>query len=136
MILEYKLKKYWLFQKSGGFSVKKKSRSILESLNYSAEILSDSRNLLLLFPQGQLSSMHASSFEFEKGVERILKKVTGNIQIILGVCLTDYFSEAKPGLYIYLKEYEGKEYDVENIQKDYNQFYAGCIVENLSKKDL
>ena len=136
MMLEYQLKKYWLFQKSGGFSVKKKSRSILESLNYSAEILSDSRNLLLLFPQGQLSSMHASSFEFEKGVERILKKVTGNIQIILGVCLTDYFSEAKPGLYIYLKEYEGKEYDVENIQKDYNQFYAGCIVENLSKKDL
>ena len=136
MMLEHQLKKYWFFQKSGGFSVKKKSRSILESLNYSAEILSDSRNFLLLFPQGQISSMHASSFQFEKGIERILKKVTGKVQVIFATCLTDYFSEAKPGLYIYLKEYEEKEYDVEKLQQAYNQFYAGCIAENIRKKDL
>ena len=136
MMLEDQLKKYWFFQKSGGFSVKKKSRSIIESLNYSVEILSDNHNLLLLFPQGQISSIHVSSFEFEKGVERILKKVSGKIQVIFAACLTDYFSESKPGLYIYLKEHEGKETDIDKIQQAYNQFYAGCITDNISKKDV
>jgi hypothetical protein len=53
MMLEDQLKRYWFFKYTGGFSVKKKSKSITETLNYTQELLSDGKNLVLIFPHGQ-----------------------------------------------------------------------------------
>ena len=72
-MLEEQLKKNWFFQYTGGYSIKKSTRSVVESLNYTAELLENNKNLVLMFPQGKIQSMHRSEFVFEKGIERILK---------------------------------------------------------------
>jgi len=91
MMLEDQLRKYMFFNKTGGYSIKKGSRSIIESLNYTARLLSDNKNLVLIFPQGEIQSIYTGTLHFEKGLEHILKKMTSKAHIIFLVCLIDYF---------------------------------------------
>ncbi len=135
MMLEDQLRKFSFFINTGGYSVKKKSRSVIESINYTIELLSDSKNLVMLFPQGRITSIYDQSFQFEKGLERILKEVNDKVQIIFLANLIDYFSNQKPSLFIYLKEYNNMNTDIEKIQKEYNMFYSGCVAENIKKAE-
>lgn len=136
MMLEEQLKKYPFFIKSGGYSVKKGNRSILESIQYTAEILKESGNAVLLFPQGKIQSVYESTFKFEKGIEKVLEAVECSIQIIFIVNLTDYFSDPKPGLYIYYREYEDNKSGTVTLQEEYNSFYQSCISEQQKKNAL
>ena len=127
MMLEEQLRKYWFFNYTGGFSVSKKSKSILETLNYTSDLLNDNRNMVLIFPQGEIQTMHNQKFEFEKGMDRILKNKENSIQIIFLANLVDYFSNPKPSIYLYLSEFNGNVISVESIQSKYNEFYNQCV---------
>ncbi len=135
MMLEEQLKRFSFFINTGGYSIKRGSRSVVESLNYTAELLSDNRNMVLLFPQGKITSIYDQTLIFEKGVEHIINKVEGKLQIIFMVNLVDYFSEERPSLFIYLREYNPVEYKTEMIQEDYNRFYSECVAVNINKAD-
>jgi 1-acyl-sn-glycerol-3-phosphate acyltransferase len=135
MMLEEQLKKHMFFNKAGGYSVKKGSRSVLETIAYTENLLTDPKNMVLLFPQGKIESLYTQLIRFETGIEHIIKRLTSDIQVIFLVNLIDYFSNPKPGLYMYIKEYEGKDFTTEKLQKEYNRFYSDCISENRLKQD-
>ena len=104
MMREDQLKKHWYFQYTGGYSIKKGSKSIIESLQYTKQLLNKNSNLVLMFPQGEIHSMHNIEFKFEKGIERIVSNKTADFQIIFVANFIDYFSKPKPELFIYLEE--------------------------------
>lgn len=135
MMLEEQLKKHMFFNKTGGYSVRKGSRSIVETLNYTAELLADKNNLVLIFPQGEIESIYHQTFRFEKGIEHVIEKVKGKVQILFVVNLIDYFSNQKPGLYIYFTEYSGSDFRSENLAKEFSIFHVSCVEQNLSKKE-
>jgi 1-acyl-sn-glycerol-3-phosphate acyltransferase len=135
MMLEEQLRKFSIFKYCGGYSIKKGSRSALESISYTVELLSDKNNLVMLFPQGKITSVYNQSYIFEKGLERILREADGRIQIIFIANLTDYFSNEKPTLFTYYQEYKNADIDVLKIQDDYNRFYSRCIEENIKAAD-
>jgi 1-acyl-sn-glycerol-3-phosphate acyltransferase len=134
MMLEEQLRKFSFFRNTGGFSVKKGSRSAVESLRYASKLLSDKQNMVLMFPQGEIRSMHQQEIVFEKGLEIILKMTENPVQIVFVANLTDYFSQAKPLLRIYAEEYTGSEFDLAGIQSAYQLFYHRCLAENLKIK--
>jgi len=127
MMLEQQLRKYWFFNYTGGFSVNKNSKSIIETLNYTKDLLNDNKNMVLLFPQGEIESMHRQTFKFEKGIERVIKDKEGKIQIIFMANLIDYFSSPKEGLYMHFSEYEKSDWSAATIEAGYNRFYQQCI---------
>jgi len=133
MMLEEQLKKNIFLNKAGGYSVRKGSRSIIETLGYTAELLSDKKNLVLMFPQGKIESMHNQKIKFEQGIEHVLKKTEGKVQVLFLVNLTDYFSNPKPGLYMYIREHTGPDNSTETLQSEFNGFYASCVSANLGK---
>jgi 1-acyl-sn-glycerol-3-phosphate acyltransferase len=133
MMLEEEIKKNKIPNYVGGYSVKKKSRSIIESINYTSELLTDNKNLVLLFPQGKIHSLYTPSIQFEKGFNNILKRISNKVQILFIVNLVDYFSDVKPSLYMYFKEYQNLNIDAEKMQNDFNSFYAECISGNIQK---
>lgn len=135
MMLEEQIGKFPLLNKVGGYSVKKRSRTIIETLNYTNELLSDKNNLVLLFPQGEIQSVYTPVIRFGKGLERILKDNSGKIQVLFLANLIDYFSEEKPTLYTYLLDYAGSGTSMEILEKEYNSFYSGCISVNINKSD-
>lgn len=135
MMLEEQLKKFSFFNQTGGYSIRKKSREAVESINYTAELLRDQRNMVLLFPQGKIESLYKTTFQFESGIGRIVEKTSCEIHILFIANLIDYFSNRKPGLYIYVSEYKSDKFDTTSIQDAYNLFYKQCIGANSLKSE-
>ncbi len=102
MMLEEQLRKNWFFKYTGGFSIQKKSKSIVETLSYTAELLSHPQNLVLLFPTGKIQSMHKDQF-FEKGTEKILQKLQDSVHVIFMVNVIDYFSHPNHHFLLFTK---------------------------------
>lgn len=127
MMLEEQLKKFMILNKAGAFSVQKNSRDLIRSLQYSLDLLADKNNLLLIFPQGEIQSSHTDYLFFESGLEYLLKHTENHIQLIFNINLTDYFSDKKPALTIYLKKYVPETpINLQTIEADFNQFVTAC----------
>lgn len=127
MMLEEQLKKNMILNKGGAFSIQKNSRGMLESLNYSIDLLSDNNNVLLIFPQGEVQSLYTDNFIFEKGVDFLLKNKKIEFQCIFNINMVDYLSEKKPKLTVYFKKH--KFYpasDIQQIERDFNTFARDC----------
>lgn len=135
MMLEEELRKNIFLNKSGGYSIKRRSRSVIETIDLTAELLGDKRNIVLLFPQGEIRSLYTRRIIFENGVDHILNRVKKDVQILFLVNLVDYFSGQKPGLYMYFKEYQEKTRNTKNMEEEYNNFYDECMAENLCKTE-
>lgn len=133
MMLEEQLQKNWFFKYTGGFSINKNSKSIIETINYTAELLAERKNMVLLFPQGEIESMHNTDFIFEKGVEKILQRTKNGIQIIFVANLVDFHSNVKPVLHAYLQDYT-RSSSVAEIQTEYSRFYKNCIANQIKMK--
>jgi 1-acyl-sn-glycerol-3-phosphate acyltransferase len=127
MMIEEQLRKFWFFNYTGGFSVRKNSKSIIETLDYTRQLLTNKNNLVLMYPQGEIQSMHEPVFKFERGLEHILKKMENPVQVVFMVSLVDYFSNPKPGLFLYLTEYKGTDFKTETIQMEFSGFYSDCV---------
>ncbi len=136
MMLEEHLMNHMFFNKTGGYSVKKGSRSVIETIDYTAQLLSDRKNIVLMFPQGEIRSMHTSVITFEKGIEHVIKKINSRIHIVFIANIIDYFSSPKPGLYMYFREYPGDDFTTATLEREYNQFYSESISENLKMTDV
>ncbi len=135
MMLEEQLRKHWYFNYTGGFSVKKSARSAVETIQYSAGLLSHPNNLVLLFPQGKVESIHKHAITFEKGVEKILERTDRkSVQIVFLVNSVDYFINRKPILYHYTKEYCGDSINHRDIEQQYNAFFKESIQQQTDKK--
>lgn len=127
MMLEEQLRKNMILNKCGCFSVRKNSRSIIETLDYCKDIVKERGNMLLIFPQGEIQSMHTEQIKFESGLRYLLKHIENDVNIVFNVNLADYFSEKKPKLNIYFKVLSSSHFtEIQHIEKEYNAFYTEC----------
>jgi 1-acyl-sn-glycerol-3-phosphate acyltransferase len=127
MMLEEQLKKRMFLNKTGAYSIRKGDRSALESLRYTAEILSDPRHLAVLFPQGSIHSLTDWPVKFEKGWYRIFKYLEHPIQVIIFITLFDFFSDRKPQLHLYLYDYPYEGKSLEQMESDFNGYLQQSI---------
>ncbi|MFC0515436.1 lysophospholipid acyltransferase family protein [Mucilaginibacter angelicae] len=86
----------------GAYSIQKGSRAMLESLAYSAGILDQPDNLIVIFPQGELYSNHETHIHVEKGVYKLMQQIKGPCQVVYHCILIDYFESLKPRAYVHL----------------------------------
>jgi hypothetical protein len=128
MMLEKQLRPRMFLNKAGAYSIRKGSRDMLRSLQYTAELLHDRHNLVVMYPQGEFQSLHAFPLRFERGMGKILALSPGEFQIVFYAALIDYFEHRKPGLTLYLHTldpYSGN--TTEDLESAYNVFLSGCI---------
>ena len=130
MMLRDQLEKRMFLNKAGAYSIEKSSRSILESLEYSAELLSSPENMVMMFPQGHFESLYGRDFQFAPGIGRILEQCTHTPQIVFNINLIDYFSKPAPTLFIRTRTYQG-EPSLMKIKEAFNQFH----MESIRKQD-
>ena len=130
MMEEEQLRKNWFLNYCGGYSITKNNRSIIESLQYTAHLLEDKNNLILLFPQGEIRSMHDQIFIFQKGIIKIFQLVRNDIQIVFMANFIDYYSNTRPTVYAYLKNYKGGT-ALPEMQSAYNNFHHECLSEHI-----
>lgn len=128
MMLEDQLEKNRFLRKIGAFSIKKNSKTAKRSLYYAAEKLTDPRNMVLLFPQGEIRSQHTYPMVFDHGWARVILNSHAHFQPLMVAHVLDYFSSPKPLLrqYIYSPE-QTSGFTCSELQQEYNSFYNRCI---------
>lgn len=126
MILEETSREQPFLKYAGAFSVNKRSRDLLKSLDYAAQLLNDPKNLVLIYPQGKLYSNFVNEVNFEKGVSRITKQVQGSFQLVFAAAFVQYFKHKKPTATVYLKNVSESFVDkpINELQNAYQQYYS------------
>ncbi len=127
MMLEQQLKKHWYFQYSGAYSVKKNSRSIIESLDYTKQLLTNSNNMVFIFPQGKIYSLYNDRIHFKKGVQKVINLSDSDLQVVFVANLLDYFSNSRVNLFMHFKTFLAKDLKGNNVEYIYNDFYRDLI---------
>jgi len=127
MMLEEELAKRMFLTRCGVFSVRKNSRELIESLNYAAELLQNPRNVVTIYPSGEIISHHVQNFTFQQGFSRLAGDKRNHTAIAFAVVLVDHFSLARPEIRIYLESYTA-ERTAEAIENAYHSFYQSCIL--------
>lgn len=124
MISEENYNKVWFLKYLGSFSVKKNSRSIIQTLEYAGRLLDNPENLVLIFPQGKLYSGHTDEIQFEKGLMNLINQSSKKFQYIFAASFVDYFGYRKPSVTCYLKNWESAEFtSLQLIKSTYNKHY-------------
>lgn len=122
MMLEEELKKNIFLKFAGGYSINKKSRTIIETIRYTQNLLQNDDNMVLMFPQGRIESLYKDSIYFEKGIHTILEKAP-DCRIIFIANFIDFCSSRKPTLFLNFEEIEHTPSNMMNIETLYNKFY-------------
>lgn len=138
MMEEENLRRLFLFRKLGVFSVSKKPRITIESLNYAADLLkTDSKRAVWIFPQGKIFPNDARPIRFYKGAAKIIEKV--------GKCLSlpvtfryEHLGNFKPEIFVKIGKPDlivgDKNFDV----KKFTDFFSNkmTVVLNDLKTDV
>ena len=124
MITEENYDRVWFLKYLGSFSVKRNSRSIIETLEYAGRLLDNPDNLVLIFPQGKLYSNHIDGIQFQKGLMNMINISKRKFQYIFAASFVDYFEHRKASLNCYLQDWEGAEFtSLQLIKSAYNKHY-------------
>ncbi len=124
MITEENYDSVWFLKYLGSFSVKKNSRSIIETLEYAGRLLDDADNLVLIFPQGKLYSNHTDEIQFQKGLMNMINISKRKFQYIFAAAFVDYFEHRQASVNCYLQDWEGAEFtSLQLVKSAYNKHY-------------
>lgn len=128
MVLEDTMNQVGFFKYLGAFSVNKKPKQVIESLNYAAGLLNDPQNMVVIFPQGKLYSNFTDSVTFEKGLFKITGMATPGFQYLFCAAFTENFDHKKPLVNIGFKAEQSNTLAADDVQRAYQQHY------NLTKQ--
>ncbi len=110
----------------GVFSIQKNNRDFLNSLDYTSEILMDPKNLVAIYPAGEMFTQHRQTVQFQAGIERVFHSEHEPFSIVFAVFLTDYFGFSRPEIRLYLENYSG-ERTMLAMTDAFNSFYQYCV---------
>jgi hypothetical protein len=133
MMQEDHLQKRMFFNRVGGFSINRKSKEVVESLQYTAKLLDDPNNLVTVFPQGTLESNHIDEINVERGIDYIVKKIKGDCQIIYYSAFIEYFESLKPSVYFhFLNCGTNRDFDFERLKAMINDHHKKALKEQVN----
>ena len=128
MMLEEQLENRRFLSKLGAFSIRKGSRSVLDSLQYAASLFEKENTMLLYFPQGKFYSHQVGNISFEPGISMLARKIQRPYTLCFTCILIDYFEDKKPSLSVYFELHGPIETDnYLEIESAYNEFYHKCV---------
>jgi 1-acyl-sn-glycerol-3-phosphate acyltransferase len=123
MILEDTVRKVFFLKYMGAFSMQKNSRSMIESLDYAANLLQDPKNLVLIFPQAKLYSNFVDDVHFERGLLKIIKQAKGKFQYIFAATFIEFFQHKKPTINVYVETTRQEVNTIDELKNLYQQHY-------------
>ncbi len=135
MMLEEQLKTRMFLNKAGAYSVRRGSRSVIDSINYSSRLLKERSNMVVIYPQGEISSLYTFPVRFERGIERIIRGAGPGITVLFYVALVDWFSSKKPTLTIRLRKFDnsGATGHAE-LEEAFNRLLADSIAAQIQRE--
>ncbi len=132
MSLKKQLIKHPWLSRFGSFSVEPGTTSVEESLTYAAEILNTPGNVFLFFPQAMLESNHVRQIEMRTGIADIMKKVSGNCQLVWSSNLVEYFESLKPSVHCHMLNCgTNHEFNFDEFKTKVNEHHRASIQKQI-----
>ncbi len=124
LMLEKELQKRQYLRGLGAFSIAPGSRSVVESGQYLVDLLYSPQNIVLLYPQGQLESMHEHQIRFAPGMLRYACQQNDAIYWLFSAFFLDFGANSKATVYHYhqVMTFEIRP-SAEEISRLYQLFY-------------
>jgi hypothetical protein len=126
MILEETGRKFFFMKYLGAYTVQKGSRDILASLDYTASLLAEPDNLVLIFPQGTLYSNFTDEIKFQNGLSRVLNLAAGQFQTVFAVSFIEYLQNKKPTANINLEVVADSFTNIEGLKIAFQTYYQSA----------
>lgn len=124
IVSEDNFRKVWFLKYMGAVPLKRRSRSMIKTLEYAGTLLDDPDNLVLIFPQGKLFSMHVHSVHFEKGLLNLINSSAKKFQYLFAANFVDYLANRKPALTCFLQEWDAEHFtSLQMIRDAYHKHY-------------
>ncbi len=105
------MKKYSFFKYIGVFSVDRNiAAEAVRSINYAAELLSNTDKYLWIFPQGEMTPQDKRPLKFFSGITKLAEK-TGSVNIVPVCFRYEFMMEQRPEVFISIGKpilYNGK----------------------------
>jgi len=103
MMLDDQLHKYSFFSRVGAYGIDPANpKAALRSLKYTVDILNQKvipRNMVCMFPQGELQPWNPPGLSFKPGLEWIIKHVSGPVQCIPLAMRCEFIEEQRPEVF-------------------------------------
>jgi len=101
MMLEEQLETYWFFKNIGAFSINQKNpKSILTTFNYTIETISNSKNVLIFYPQGEIEEYGKRPLVVKDGLKVLISMSHFPVNILPAAFKIKYGSNKKPDVLV------------------------------------
>lgn len=101
LMLEEQLKRYWFFKKLGCYSIDlNNNQKMVTSLKYTIDLLIKSRNLVTIYPQGEIQAYDEKQIILKEGITFIAKNSKITFQILPIAFKIHYSNEKLPIIYL------------------------------------
>jgi hypothetical protein len=126
MMLEERLSIFRYYRNIGAYSVNPgKRKSVLESIQYTADILSDKDKLAIVFPQGEIRSYYEGPQKLQKGINLILKKTMAPVSVLPVYFRIEYYEKMRPEIWCGFGEVMESSEVIKNHSAFENRFING-----------
>lgn len=123
MMLEDFLEKTPILTGIGAYSIKRNSRSILESFSYTRELLTTPDHVVFLYPQGALFSQSVDEVAFKSGIQKLLDTLHQPVTVVFMAVFLDYGIHDKETVSVILHQVPGTT-PISDLEAAYNTFYS------------
>lgn len=129
MILEETARKNSFMKYLGAYTVQKGTRDIITSLDYTASLLAEPDNLVLIFPQGTLYSSFVNQILFQNGLSRVIKQASGQFQTVFAVSFIEYLQHKKATVNVNLQLLADSFSGIDELQEAFQTYYQTAKLE-------
>ncbi len=100
MMLEEQLKRYWFFNYVGCYSINLQYvKSSISSLRYTLDILSDERNVVVIYPQGEIEPYEKRPLELKGGISFLSQNAKKDFTVLPAAFKIHYSNKRLPLVY-------------------------------------
>ncbi|MCB0306716.1 MAG: lysophospholipid acyltransferase family protein [Calditrichaeota bacterium] len=104
MMLERELRKYPFFSRIGAFGIDPDNpKGILHTLQYTVEVMNapgdSGKPLVCIFPQGELRPWARRPLDYKRGIDWIIEKHQGNINVLPLAMRAEYLGQQHPEVF-------------------------------------
>ncbi len=132
MVMKKQMEKNWWLRYIGCFSIDRGKRSIEETFAYTAQLLANPKNVVVIYPQGNMESTHIRHIQFEDGLNQIVPNVKGKCQLVWSSNIMEYFESTKPSLHYNLLDCGTIDnYDFDDLKEKVNLHHKTSIEKNF-----
>jgi 1-acyl-sn-glycerol-3-phosphate acyltransferase len=119
MMLEEQLKIYKYFSMVGAYSINPgHSRDVIQSLKYTGELLSDTKNIVIFYPEGELKPFNTDPGDLKKGLKKVTVNNSSSFSVLPVAFKLSFYNERKPEIYAYF----GPVIDSESIKNNFSHY--------------